>query len=562
MKKTFKIFISIVVACAIYIVFSKVNAASAHLNVSSTQVEVGQTVNVSVGVNAAAWEIHVTGCVNGNYSDTSSDGNNTSFNTTPTLSFTPTTAGTYDVVLSGNVTDESSNNGQATNISDSRKITVTAVQQNTSNTSNQQTQQNQPAQQQELQFSNINSTKYTTAGINLRSQPTTSSQSYGTLEQGTEVKILAKSTSQRDGYYWYKVTANGKTGYIADMGNLTDTKNDDNEDKKEEKNGEKSTNKALKDLVVENYKLTPEFDPETTKYSVDVTKEVEELNITPILQDDKAKYEITGNENFKIGNNIVKITVTAEDGTNRIYTITVAKSNVDKALENMLKLSKLEIKDNKLSPEFKPDVTSYSILVSDPSAIKISDITALAEDEDVEVTIAEANADSNGNRVITIMLESKDGSKSGVYQVTIQKGVKDPVAELRKNQNNRVYFILGGIIGILAIAIIVVIIMLKRTSGDDDFDEVKDADELSDDYDYSAKNDMNKTNTEAAPEFDELIENSNINSQMSNKQSDDFGDTNNSNVGDETKQFNLNDEENFGDDEDFRPREKKKGKHF
>ena len=66
------------------------------------------------------------------------------------------------------------------------------------------------------------------------------------------------------------------------------------------------------------------------------------------------------------------------------------------------------------------------MVVSDPSSIKISDITAIAEDEDVEVTIAEAEADKNGNRVITIMLEDKDGSKSGVYQITIKKGIIIP----------------------------------------------------------------------------------------------------------------------------------------
>ena len=302
--------------------------------------------------------------------------------------------------------------------------------------------------------------------------------------------------------------------------------------------------------------------PETTKYTIDVTKEVEKLEITPILQDDKSKFEITGNENFKVGNNIVKITVTAEDGTNRIYTITVAKSNKegeDDAAEEGLKLSKLQIKDLTLDPEFKPEITNYSVVVSDPTSIKIADITAIAKDEDVEVTIAEAEADKNGNRVITIMLENEDGTKSGVYQITIKKGMINPIAELQKNKNNRIYYILGGIIGVLVIAIIVVIVLLKKTSNKDDIQDIKDADELSDDYDYSLKNAIDNAKSEETPEYDEMVEDSNVKSQILTNPIDynvfeDEGDG--VGVSDETKRYNMS------NDDDFKPKGKKKGKHF
>ena len=557
MKKTLKIIISLIVAFAVYMIFSTVNAASANLNVSSTQVEVGNTVNVSVGVNAAAWEIHLTGCVNGNYSDTSSDGNNTSFNT-PTLSFTPTSAGTYKVSLRGNVTDESSNNGKATPIGDERTITVTEK------ATPQPAEPSQPAQPatKDPTFASTNKTMYTANDCNLRASWSTSSAATF-VKAGTEVTVTGTSSEKVNGYVWNRISYNGQTKYVANF-LLTATKpaEEDKDKEDEDKKDEKSTNKALKDLVVENYKLTPDFDPETTKYTVDVTKEVEKLEITPILQDDKSKFEITGNENFKVGNNIVKITVTAEDGTNRIYTITVSKSNKDgdeDATENGLKLSKLQIKDVKLDPEFKPETTNYSVVVSDPSSIKISDITAIAEDEDVEVTIAEAEADKNGNRVITIMLEDKDGSKSGVYQITIKKGIINPITELQNNKNKKIYFLLGGIIAILVIAIIVVIILLKKTSNKDDFQDIKEADELSDDYDYSLKNAIDTANSEETPEYDEMVEDSNVKSQILTNPTDYnvFEDSDNEvGVSDETKRYNMD------DDEDFKPKGKKKGKHF
>ncbi len=368
---------------------------------------------------------------------------------------------------------------------------------------------------------------------------------------------------------WNRVSYNGGTYYIA-TSVITTTKPAEEDKEEEKKDEEKSTNKALKDLVIENYKLTPDFDPEKTNYTVDVTKEVEKLEITPILADEKSKFEITGNENFKVGNNIVKITVKAEDGTNRIYTITVAKSNkdADEDKTNGLKLSKLEIKNLTLDPEFKPETTSYSVVVSDPSSIKIADITAIAEDEDVEVTVAEAEADKNGNRVITIMLENEDGSKSGVYQITIKKGIVNPLAEIQNNKNKKIYFILGGIIGVLVIAIIVVIVLLKKTSNKDDMQDIKEADELSDDYDYSLKNAIDTANSEEVPEYDGIIEDSNVKSQILNNQVD-------YNVFDDDEEpMDLSGETTFenssnedytdlsDDDEDFKPKGKKKGKHF
>ena len=569
MKKVLQKILLIVFTIFIMYLFRQVYAATYNIVPSNTNVKVGEKISVSVSLNAGGWNVLVdagglpcsdlTGLV-GNTDKTSN------VDASKTYVFIPDKAGNYTISLNGTITDYETE--EKIRINKTIPITVTANTQEQQQ-QNQPTQQpaQQPEQQQELQFTNMSETKYTKSVINLRSQPTTSSQSYGELATGTEVKILAKSTGKRDNFYWFKVTANGKTGYIADMNNLIDTKPTEEEKNNEDDNKkEKSTNKALKDIVIENHKISPEFDPETTKYTVEVTKDVEKLEITPILADDKAKYDITGNDNFKLGNNIVKITVTAEDGTNRIYTLTVTKTNKDGSdnpLENMLKLSKLQIKDIKLDPEFKPETTTYSILVADPSSIKISDITAVAEDEDVEVTIAETDADANGNRVVTIMLENKDGDKSGVYQVTIKKGVS-AISELQRNKNNRIYFILGGIIAILAIAIIVVIVLLKKTSDDEeDLDDINDADELSDDYDYSLKREIDKAKSESAPEFDDIIEDSNVKSQILSNQNSfnapEDEDNTDAGVSEETKRYSFDDEEN---DDDFQVKGKKKGKHF
>ena len=552
------ILITIITFIVLLLCSSTSNAtATAGISASKTNVTQGDSVSINVSAQATACNLRISGSgIDDKFVDGSLGGDRKTFSKSYTLN--TSYPGTYTVSLTGDATDSDGT------VDVSSSVTVTVVERTA-----QPAQPSQPTQQQQQQpaakaptFTNTNKTMYTTGNVNLRASWSTASAATP-VNAGTELKVTATSTEKVNDYVWYRVSYNGQTKYIA-SGLLTDKKPDE-EDKEEEKTDEKSTNKALKDIVIENYKLTPNFDPETTKYTVDVTKEVEKLEIKPILADDKSKFEITGNENFKVGNNIVKITVTAEDGTNRIYTITVAKSNkeADEDSTNGLKLSKLQIKDLTLDPEFKPETTNYSVIVSDPSSIKIADITAVAEDEDVEVTIAEAEADKNGNRVITIMLENKDGSKSGVYQITIKKGIVNPLAEIQNNKNKKIYFILGGIIGVLVIAIIVVIILLKKTSNKGDIQDVKDADELSDDYDYSLKNAIDTASSEEAPEYDEIIEDSNVKSQILTKPEDYnvFDDKDDQiGVSDETKKYGFDSDEDY--DDDFRPKGKKKGKHF
>ena len=570
MKKRLQRIVLVAIILFLACLFNTVKAATYNISPSKTDIQVGDSVQVTVTANAGAWGININaGGLQGDTSGLAGQTDTTANkNVSKTYTFTAPKAGTYTINVTGDITDYDTD--QITKISTPITITVAekpAQQQEQQPAQQQPAQNQQPAQQQaELQFSNMNSTMYTKSGINLRSSPTTKAQNViTTLKAGTEVKISAKSTSQRDGLYWYKASANGKTGYIADTTNLTTTKPAEpeekkEEEKKEEENKEKSTNKALKDIVVENYKLTPDFNPETTKYSLEVTKDVEKLEITPILQDDKAKFDIQGNENFKVGSNTVKITVTAEDGTARIYSITVTKTNKEGAEdteETGLKLKKLQINNAKLEPEFDADVTNYSITVSDPASIKVSDIIAEAEDEDINVTIAEAEANKNGERVITIMLENSDGTQSAVYQVTIKKAAFNPIAEIQKNTDKKVYYILGGIIGILLIAIIVIIVLLKKTSKPDDMKDIKEADELSDDYDYSLKNAIDEANAAETPKYDEMVENADVKSQiLSTEEYNVFEDKGNEfGVSDETKRFDLNDDER-------QIKGKKKGKHF
>ena len=62
------------------------------------------------------------------------------------------------------------------------------------------------------------------------------------------------------------------------------------------------------------------------KASVMVSSNTKKLDYKYELEDKNAKVEITGDKNLKYGDNIVKFTVTAEDGTEEVYELTVDKS--------------------------------------------------------------------------------------------------------------------------------------------------------------------------------------------------------------------------------------------
>lgn len=90
----------------------------------------------------------------------------------------------------------------------------------------------------------------------------------------------------------------------------------------------KSSDNYLTSLEVKGYDL--KFNKYTTNYDLTIASDVKALDLTYLLSDENATVEIIGNTNLKDGDKI-SIIVTAENGNQRTYTITVHKeeSKVD-----------------------------------------------------------------------------------------------------------------------------------------------------------------------------------------------------------------------------------------
>lgn len=556
-------------------------AANVSINAANTNLKVGESTTITVGIQATeSYNLQVKsngGTLTGKAQDAEAFGEETS-TTVLTPTFSANSAGTYKITLLGTYAGTADvNNGVKQNVQ-GKEVTIVVTEKTEKPAETQQpttqTPQTPTTQTPEVQkpttpepeketqkpvepsFKTVNETVYTTQTVNIRDKWSTSGNKIATVNAGQELK---RTGIGPDG--WDRVIYNGKTGYMINTA-LTTVKPATDEDEKEEKENEEETEKSsvktLKSLEIKGYELEPTFNPETKNYSITLNEEDEELEIEAIPEDDKAEVNISGNENFKIGNNIVKITVTAEDGTVRFYNITVTKTNEDGLVEG-LKLNKLEVSKGELQPSFNPEITNYIITIEDPSTITTEDIKTMVDDENVKVSVAQNEQSENGEKVFTIMLENKDGSKTGVYQITVKKPEQNQVMTTQGNKDNTIYYILAAIIGVLLLLIVIIIIALKKTSNKEDDDE-------KDDYDYSLKDAIDNVNLDE--EIEENAEVQNTKSQILRDSIDNNQET------PDVEEINLDMDNNDGIEMEKTQRydlsdldtptegNKKKGKHF
>lgn len=444
-------------------------AASATVSASSKNVSVGDKVTINVAIDAATWNVYVSGAV----SDSIVGYNNDLANEKTTKSYTLDTskAGTYTVSLSGTVKDGSGKSNASdsvivtvaekaatstTNNNNSNSNNNTNKNTNNNNTNNNNSNNNKTTQEKEPTFKSVNETVYATGDVNVRKSYSTSSDKIGYLEGG---KSVTRTGIGDNG--WSKVTYNGATAYINSSFLTTE--------KPEEK---KSADKALKSLEVTPEGLTPAFDPETTTYTLEVTASTEKIDVKATSNDEKAKVTVTGNDALKVGDNAVKITVTAEDETARIYTI-----NVKRPEKSTLALSSLKINGCTMSPAFSPEVYEYNVDLKNSTLDKL-DLSAIPGVEGAEVEITGNENLKNGANTVTITVKSEDGTEKSIYKIHVKKTAAAPVEVKTENKKSKLPFYIG--FGAIALLIILMIIIIVKDRRDREYEE-DDEDEYQDD---------------------------------------------------------------------------------
>lgn len=149
-----------------------------------------------------------------------------------------------------------------------------------------------------------------------------------------------------------------------------------------------SKNNNLASLGVEGFTLTPEFNANTLEYSVTVPEDTKNVNITGNVQDKKASINGVGVQQVNQGNNKFLVTVKAENGSEKTYTI-----NVDVKDENPIEVT---VGDKKYTVvKIKENLPIASLYNEYSIKINEFDIPAYKNDYTGLVLVGLKNAEGN-----------------------------------------------------------------------------------------------------------------------------------------------------------------------
>lgn len=237
-----------------------------------------------------------------------------------------------------------------------------------------------------------------------------------------------------------KNTGGNSNGGSSNGGKTTRKPNTNNSTKPTEtKEEKKSTDSTLSSLSIAEGAITPEFNKDVKEYAITVPNEVTKLNITATPTDSKATVSVTEYEELKEGENIITISVTAEDGTTKTdYVIKATRQRKELALEKLIiKYTNQngEVVEVPLTPEFISNIYEYSIETLE-YWVKNLDIEALANIEGATIEISGADSLKEGENVITITVKNKitmEPQEEGAEPTEQQEETKTYTIKFNKN---------------------------------------------------------------------------------------------------------------------------------
>lgn len=361
MRKIKLIMLYIFAMMAIMIVNSgEVEAASASISPSSKTITQGETVTITASVTAGAWNLSISGAgkseslvgqtnTTGNASDSKS------------ISFTGTEAGTYTFYLTGDITDFSEDTAQTVN--QSTTITVNAKTNNDSGNSTNNSETNTSKQTQTPATTEEKKSNDATLA-NLEIQPndfsgfrpwiysyshkvpnnvetitivatkpkgskaTVTGTGKQTLKEGENeftIKVVAED-GKASKTYTINVTREKKTEDENTTDNNTVNENTTSNENQVSDTDETSTT-GLTSLEVVGQ--TIKFDPNVYEYRINVDGNTEKLDIKTKTSSTNIGTEVVGNDELKVGENVITILVTNEEtGSTATYQIIATKSDV------------------------------------------------------------------------------------------------------------------------------------------------------------------------------------------------------------------------------------------
>ncbi len=176
---------------------------------------------------------------------------------------------------------------------------------------------------------------------------------------------------------------------------------------------EKDSNAFLSDITVSGTTIE-NFDKNTFSYGITVENNVTSLSLVATPESSSASVTISDNSNFvTTDQNIVKVTVVAEDGTMNIYKIYVTRKKSDNNY-----LSSISLSSGKLNPTFDKLVNDYTVDVD--RDVTTIDISATVEDATSTYTVAGPSSLSIGANNFKITVMSETGNDN-IYNIVVNR---------------------------------------------------------------------------------------------------------------------------------------------
>lgn len=195
-----------------------------------------------------------------------------------------------------------------------------------------------------------------------------------------------------------------------------------------------SSDNNLKGLGISGYQISPAFNKNTLEYSVTIPYEASEVIVNAEKNDSKATVNINGNTGLQVGNNVVEVTVIAEDGTPKTYKINVTreeKIEVPVEKDKDATLSKLNVSGYTLSPTFKPGINVYSMNVQ--STVDGLKVEAIPTSSKATVEVKGNLGWSYGINTITITVTAENGDKNTYIVNVNRKNPSEPKEDKKSN---------------------------------------------------------------------------------------------------------------------------------
>lgn len=177
-----------------------------------------------------------------------------------------------------------------------------------------------------------------------------------------------------------------------------------------------SDNNYLRNLILKEGSLNPTFDKEETNYTAVIPYSKKDANFIVTLDDEKSTYEIKNARNLEVGENIITVEVTAENGDKKEYTVVVTR--LDEETSYSTSLLKLKTDTGTLVPAFNVDETYYEVEVPYPT--RYITVTAESAVEYSTVTGTGTYTLEVGENLIKVRVTSAEGTYRD-YQIMVRR---------------------------------------------------------------------------------------------------------------------------------------------